>query len=133
MKQTWQKTMLTLAISAAAGLAFAQQPGTGTNMQKDPTKKDSGDIIDRQTQPPRDAGTSTSSRSQTTGGQGAGASDRTSGQIIDRQTQPSKGSGASSGSATSRTSDTTSGRIIDEQTKPGTGRIDPANRTGTTR
>lgn len=130
MKQTWQKSMLVVALSAAAGLAFAQQPGSGTNMQKDLTKKDSGDIVDRQTQPPRDAGQSSTSANPK-GGQGAGASQSSSGQIIDKQTQPSKGAGASSGEPTSRSTNVTSGRIVEEQTKPGTGLIDPANRMGT--
>ena len=116
-------TILGLAIAAATGVAFAQTAAP---------ERSSGNIVDRQTQPPRDAGTSTTTPSDATSGQGAGASQRSSGQFIDRQTKPSMTGSASSGEPTSGTTDVTTGRIVDEQTKPGAGKLDPAQRSGST-
>ncbi|HRO62062.1 MAG TPA: hypothetical protein PK177_23390 [Burkholderiaceae bacterium] len=132
-RENLKKTILGLAIAAATGVAFAQSPAApATDRGAAGADKSSGSIVDRQTQPPRDAGTSTTP-SDATSGQGAGASQRNSGQYIDRQTKPggAAGGSASSGEPNSRTSDVTSGRIVDEQTKPGAGKMDPAQRGGT--
>ena len=123
-RENLKGTILGLAIAAATGVAFAQTAAP---------EKSSGNIIDRQTQPPRDAGTATTTPSDASSGQGAGASQRSSGQFIDRQTKPGGTTGsASSGEPTSRTTDVTTGRIVDEQTKPGAGKMDPAQRGGST-
>ncbi|NLD68445.1 MAG: hypothetical protein GX644_06480 [Limnobacter sp.] len=131
-RENLKGTILGLAIAAATGVAFAQAPGApAPERGAAGTDKSSGSIVDRQTQPPRDAGTSSTTSSDTTAGQGAGASQRSSGQLIDRQTQPGTTAGsARSGEPTSRTTDVTSGRIVDEQTKPGAGKMDPAQRSG---
>lgn len=132
-RENLKGTILGLAIAAASGVAFAQAPGApAPERGAAGTDKSSGSIVDRQTQPPRDAGTSSTMPSDTTAGQGAGASQRSSGQFIDRQTQPGSTAAGSarSGEPTSRTTDVTSGRIVDEQTKPGAGKMDPAQRSG---
>ena len=126
-------TMLGMAIAAVTGVAFAQSPAApATDRGAAGADKSSGSIIERQTEPPRSAGTSSAPQSETKGGKGAGASQLNSGNIVDRQTKPST-TGSASSDPTSRTTDVTSGRIVDEQTKPGAGRMDPAQRGGTTR
>lgn len=121
------RSVFAIAISAVGGLALAQQPAlTPPERGAADADKSSGGIIQKQTQPPRDAGKeSMTSPAERKGGAGSEASKKDSAEIIDKQTHPAAGTGtppAGSSGAKPMEGDAstkTSGGIISRQTKPG--------------